>query len=298
MDNGKYLSALQREYLVPKAYNAALRAGAAILEVYGRGRDDYEVNLKRDQTPITLADRLAHQAIKEYLGPTHIPLLSEEGREMRFDERRDWEMFWLVDPLDGTKEFIKGNNEFTVNIALVVNNRPVVGVIYVPYYEKIYFCEKGEGSFMRRGVSADAAAELTYDEVFVGAERLPVYRERTGPVRIAVSRSHKTPETAEVIARLLDKYPDAEVIEQGSSYKFCMLAEGTIDFYPRTSFTYEWDTAAGEIILSDTGGITKSLPDHGKFAYNKESLLNPWFVCHSAAFQQSEQVPICAFADA
>jgi 3'(2'), 5'-bisphosphate nucleotidase len=285
MEDGKYLSAAQREYLVPKAYNAALRAGAAILEVYGRSRDDYEVNLKRDQTPITLADRLAHGAIKDYLGPTHIPLLSEEGREMRFDERRDWEMFWLVDPLDGTKEFIKGNNEFTVNIALVVNNRPVVGVIYVPYYEKIYFCEKGEGSFMKRGVRASAIAEFTYGEVFDSAERLPLYAERTGPVRIAVSRSHKTPETTEIIASLLTEYPDAEVIEQGSSYKFCMLAEGAIDFYPRTSFTYEWDTAAGEIILSDTGGTTKSLPDLGKFAYNKESLLNPWFVCRSAAFQ-------------
>jgi 3'(2'), 5'-bisphosphate nucleotidase len=285
MEDGKYLNAEQREYLVPCAYSAALRAGAAILDVYTRGKADFEVNLKTDQTPITLADRLAHRTIKEYLGPTHIPLLSEEGRQMRFDERRDWEMFWLVDPLDGTKEFIKGNNEFTVNIALVVHNRPVVGIIYVPYYEKIYFCEKGYGSFMKRGIAADATAELTYDEIFAGAEKLPLEKERTGPVRIAVSRSHKTPETAEIIAEMLTKYPDAEVVEQGSSYKFCMLAEGTIDYYPRTSNTYEWDTAAGEIILSDTGGTTKSLPDMGKFAYNKESLLNPWFECRSANFQ-------------
>jgi 3'(2'), 5'-bisphosphate nucleotidase len=284
MEDGKYLNGQQREYLVPRAYTAALRAGAAILDVYGRGKADYEVNLKRDQTPITLADRLAHRVIKEYLGPTHIPMLSEEGREMRFDERRDWEMFWLVDPLDGTKEFIKGNNEFTVNIALILHNRPVIGIIYVPYYEKIYFCEKGEGSFMKRGVRAAAAAEVTYEEVFAGAERLPLKQERTGPVRIAVSRSHQTPETGELVAELREKYPDAEIVEQGSSYKFCMLAEGDIDFYPRTSFTYEWDTAAGEIILSDAGGTTKSLPDLGKFAYNKESLLNPWFVCRSANF--------------
>ena len=284
MEDGKYLSAQQREYLVPKAYNAALRAGAAILDVYKR-KEDYGVDLKRDHSPITLADKLAHTVIKEYLGQTHIPLLSEEGREMRFDERKDWDMFWLVDPLDGTKEFIKGNNEFTVNIALVVNNRPVVGVIYIPYYEKIYFCEKGHGSFMKKDAKPDPDAEFTYAEVFAGAARLPLKKERNTPVRIAVSRSHKTPETMEHIDRLKEKYPAAVLVEQGSSYKFCLLAEGEVDYYPRTSDTYEWDTAAGEIILSDTGGTTKSLPELGKFSYNKESLLNPWFVCRSGSFQ-------------
>jgi 3'(2'), 5'-bisphosphate nucleotidase len=285
MEDGKYLSGAQREYLVPKAYNAALRAGAAILEVYRR-KGEYGIDLKRDLTPITEADRRAHAVIKEYLGPTHIPLLSEEGREMRFDERRDWDMFWMVDPLDGTKEFIKGNNEFTVNIALVVNNRPVIGVIYVPYYEKIYFCEKGHGSFVKTGVVADPAAEFSYGDVFAGAVGLPLRRERNNPLRIAVSRSHKNAETERLVSVMRERFPDAVIVEQGSSYKFCMLAEGDIDYYPRTSNTYEWDTAAGEIILSDTGGTTKSLPDLGKFSYNKESLLNPWFVCRSGWFQE------------
>jgi 3'(2'), 5'-bisphosphate nucleotidase len=283
MENGKYLNEAQRELLVPKAHNAALRAGAVILDVYRR-KGDYDVDLKRDLTPVTEADRKAHAVIKEYLGLTHIPLLSEEGREMRFDERRDWDMFWLVDPLDGTKEFIKGNNEFTVNIALVVNNRPVVGVISVPYFNKIYFCEKGHGSFMKRDVAPDPAAEFSYEEVFAGAVELPLRRERNNPLRIGVSRSHRNDDTERYIADMRERFPDAEVVEQGSSYKFCMLAEGEIDFYPRTSDTYEWDTAAGEIILSDTGGTTKSLPDLGKFAYNKESLLNPWFVCRSGSF--------------
>ncbi len=285
MEDGKYLNAAQREYLVPRAYNAALRAGAAILDVYRR-KGEYGIDLKRDLTPVTEADRMAHAVIKEYLGLTHVPLLSEEGREMRFDERRDWDMFWLVDPLDGTKEFIKGNNEFTVNIALVVNNRPVVGVIYVPYLGKIYFCEKGHGSFMKRDVAPDADAEFTYEEVFAGAVELPLKRERNSPLRIAVSRSHKNPDTERYVAEMRARFPDAVVVEQGSSYKFCLLAEGEIDYYPRTSDTYEWDTAAGEIILSDTGGTTKSLPELGKFAYNKESLLNPWFVCRSGAFQE------------
>ena len=285
MEDGKYLNAAQRELLVPKAYCAALRAGAAILDVY-KHKKDYDIDLKHDLTPITEADRKAHATIKEYLGLTHVPMLSEEGREMRFDERRDWDMFWLVDPLDGTKEFIKGNNEFTVNIALVVNNRPVVGVIYVPYYEKIYFCEKGHGSFMKTGVAPDPAAELSYEEVFAGAVALPLKRERNSPLRIAVSRSHRNADTEPYIEGMRARFPDAEIVEQGSSYKFCMLAEGNIDYYPRTSDTYEWDTAAGEIILSDTGGTTKSLPDLGKFAYNKESLLNPWFVCRSGSFQE------------
>jgi len=286
IENGKYLNAAQREYLVPKAYNAALRAGAAILEVYARKDAGYGIDLKRDLSPITEADIRAHAVIKEYLGHTHVPLLSEEGREMRFDERRDWDMFWLVDPLDGTREFIKGNNEFTVNIALVLNNRPVVGVIYVPYYNKIYFCEKGHGSFMKTDVPPDPAAELTYEGVFDGARSLPLRTERNSPLRIAVSRSHRTPDTELRIEEMRLRHPDAEVVEQGSSYKFCLLAEGTVDYYPRTSDTFEWDTAAGEIILSDTGGTTKSLPELGKFAYNKESLLNPWFECRSAGFQE------------
>ena len=245
MEDGKYLTAAQREYLVPKAYGAAIRAGAAILDVYKSGKG-YDVDLKRDRSPITEADRAAHAVIRGYLGPTHVPLLSEEGREMRFDERKDWDMFWLVDPLDGTKEFIKGNNEFTVNIALVVNNRPVVGVIYVPFYEKIYFCEKGHGSFLKEGVVADHKAEFSYEEVFAGAVGLPLVRERNQPLRIAVSRSHQTPETADYVGKIMAEHPDAQVVEQGSSYKFCLLAEGTVDYYPRTSSTYEWDTAAGE----------------------------------------------------
>ncbi len=285
MEDGKYLNAAAREYLVPKAYNAALRAGAAILDVYRR-RGDYDIDLKEDLSPVTEADRKAHDVIRDYLGPTHVPLLSEEGREMRFDERRDWDMFWLVDPLDGTREFIKGNNEFTVNIALLVNSRPVVGVIYVPYFEKLYFCEKGHGSFVKTGVSPDPGAEFSYEDVFAGAVRLPLRVERNFPLRIAVSRSHRNAETDRHVAALCELHPDAEIVEQGSSYKFCLLAEGGVDYYARTTGTYEWDTAAGEVILSEAGGTTKSLPDLGKFAYNKESLLNPWFVCRSGAFQE------------
>ena len=126
-----------RMYLLPPLFNAAVRAGASIMRVY-KNLDDYDISLKDDKTPITLADRVAHKTIREYLGPTRIPILSEEGRKMRYEERRNWELYWLVDPLDGTVEFIKGNNEFTVNIALMENNVCMGAVIYVPYFEKMY----------------------------------------------------------------------------------------------------------------------------------------------------------------
>ena len=269
-----------RMYLLPPLFNAAVRAGASIMQVY-KNRDDYDISLKSDHTPITVADRLAHKIIREYLGPTRIPVLSEEGREMLYDERRNWELYWLVDPLDGTVEFIKGNNEFTVNIALMENNVCMGAVIYVPYYEKMYVAGRNAGTFLLERVAPDAAADYSYEQIVGGARRLPFAEPSAGPLRVAVSRSHQTAETHEHIARLRERFPDLEVIEQGSSYKFCMLAEGRADYYVRTTQTYEWDTAAGELILAEAGGSTRTLPDGGALRYNEEDLRNPWFVCRS-----------------
>ena len=232
-------------------FNAAVRAGASIMRVY-KNLDDYDISLKDDKTPITLADRVAHKTIREYLGPTRIPILSEEGRKMRYEERRNWELYWLVDPLDGTVEFIKGNNEFTVNIALMENN----------------VCM--------------GAVEYTYDEIVRNWTPLPLAGEgRHDHPRVALSRSHQTPETREHVARLRERHPDLEIVEQGSSYKFCLLAEGRVDYYVRTTHTYEWDTAAGELILAEAGGSTRTLPDGRELLYNEEDLRNPWFVCRS-----------------
>lgn len=269
-----------RTYLLPKVFNAAVRAGAAIMKVY-KNRDDYDISIKSDKTPITVADRLAHQTIREYLGPTRIPILSEEGREMRYEERRNWELFWLVDPLDGTLEFIKGNNEFTVNIALMENNQCVASVVYVPYLSKIYFACRGDGAYVRERILPDDEAAYTYEGVIASAHRLPLEHTAHCRQRVAVSRSHTTEETVRHIEELRRRNPSIEVVEQGSSYKFCLLAEGTVDYYVRTSPTYEWDTAAGELILSEAGGTTRSLPEGGEFLYNKEDLHNPWFVCRS-----------------
>jgi len=269
-----------KRFLFPSLFNAAVRAGAAIMKVY-KHQEDYDISVKSDKTPITVADRLAHTSIKESLGQTRIPILSEEGREMLYDERRNWDLFWLVDPLDGTVEFIKGNNEFTVNIALMENNVCVASAVYVPYLEKMYMADKGAGSFLKTGVAPDADAAYTYGDIMAGRRRLPLVDCANTRQRIAVSRSHQTPETAEYVAAARRHYPDAEVVEQGSSYKFCLLAEGAVDYYVRTTHTYEWDTAAGELILSEAGGYTRSLPANESFGYNKEDLHNPWFVCKS-----------------
>lgn len=269
-----------KRFLLPHLFNAAVKAGAAIMKVY-KNSDDYDIGVKSDKSPITVADRLAHKAIKDSLGATRIPILSEEGREMLYDERRNWDLFWLVDPLDGTVEFIKGNNEFTVNIALMENNECVASVVYVPYLEKIYIACRGAGSFVKRGVAPDPQACYSYDDIETGRERLPLSGAAGERPRIAVSRSHQTPETGEYVREALRRCPDAEVVEQGSSYKFCLLAEGSVDYYVRTTRTYEWDTAAGELILSEAGGSARSLPDGEAFRYNKEDLSNPWFVCRS-----------------
>lgn len=266
-----------REYLLPEQFNAAVRAGAAIMKIY-KNSDDYDISLKSDHTPITIADRMAHNTIKEALGSTRIPILSEEGRSMLYDERKNWELFWLVDPLDGTVEFIKGNNEFTVNIALMENNICISAIVYVPYRHKIYIAERGRGAWVIEDVVPDAAAAFTYDDIHANIEPLPLKSTRHDTFRVAVSRSHQTTETHEHIATLRATHPNLEIVEQGSSYKFCLLAEGTVDYYIRTSTTSEWDTAAGELILMEAGGSTYAYPTGETLSYNKESLDNPWFV--------------------
>ena len=242
--------------------------------------EGYNIEVKSDNTPLTIADRLAHNKIKEVLGETRIPVLSEEGREMVYDERKNWEMFWLIDPLDGTVEFIKRNNEFTVNIALIYNNVCVGSVVYVPYLGKAYFAEKGHGAMLIENIAPSEEADYACDYIREHAKALPLSTEAHEKFRIAVSRSHQTAETAEYIEKMRTSHPDIEVVEQGSSYKFCLLAEGSIDYYPRTTHTYEWDTAAAELILTEAGGLVRSLPDHQPLRYNKENLHNPWFECH------------------
>lgn len=268
-----------REHLLAQCFNAAVKAGAAILKIY-HNKDDYDISLKSDKTPITMADRVAHNTIKEHLGPTRIPVLSEEGREMLYDERRNWELFLLVDPLDGTVEFINETNEFTVNIALLADNECIASVLYVPYYNKMYLALKGKGAYLVRDIVPDENPSYDRKEIESRVERLPLADSNHTGFKVAISRSHQTDETHQRIAQIKAQHPDLEVIEQGSSYKFCMLAEGNIDYYIRTTNTYEWDTAAGELILAEAGGKTLSFPDGEPLKYNKPDLKNPWFEAH------------------
>ena len=158
---------------------------------------------------------------------------------MLYDERRNWELFWLVDPLDGTVEFIKGNNEFTVNIALMENNICISSVVYVPYHNKIYIAERGRGAWVMHDVAPDSEASYTYDDIHANIVRLPLADSAHTNYRVAVSRSHQTPETHTHIDHLRREHPNLEIIEQGSSYKFCLLAEGVVDYYIRTTTTSE-----------------------------------------------------------
>lgn len=273
----------QTDFLLINACNAAIRAGACILDIY-TGDAALDFDLKSDHTPITVADRESHELIKQYLSQTRIPLLSEEGRDLLYEERRNWDLFWMVDPLDGTKEFLKGNGEFTVNIALMCDNEPVMGIVYVPYIRKFYFALKGKGAYLKRDVRPDREASFDLTQIWSDAVRLPLRERGNDPIRIAVSRSHNTPETFEHVERIRSVHSGAEIVEQGSSYKFCMLAEAEVEVYVRTSDTYEWDTAAGEVILSEAGGSVESLRDGSGIQYNKVSLHNPHFICRSKYF--------------
>ncbi|MFI3268797.1 MAG: 3'(2'),5'-bisphosphate nucleotidase CysQ [Rikenellaceae bacterium] len=267
--------------LLTQSVNAAIRAGAAIMEIYNRNEECKVERLKSDKTPLIAADRAAHIAIKEALGKSRIPILSEEGREMEYHERQSWEMFWLVDPLDGTVEFINRSGEFTVNIALIYNGEVVSSVIYAPSLRRLHFAGVRYGAYRLDDVAAVADSRLTYHTIMASAVRLPIVTQCNDRQRVAVTRSHKNSATYEHLDRLRSEGCDFDVIEQGSSYKFCLLAEGVVDYYVRTSDTYEWDTAAGSLILSEAGGVVTALGG-GDFGFNRADLRNPHFFAKSA----------------
>jgi len=236
----------------------ARRAGEAILAVYAR---DFDVETKADDSPPTHADLAAHRIIVEGLHALapQIPVLSEEAAGIAWEQRRAWTRYWLVDPLDGTREFVKKNGEFTVNIALVEGHRPVLGVVYAPVFDYLLHAEAGQGAWLRQD-GGDLA--------------LSVRRPATSPLRVAASRSHLDARTA----AFLDRLGEAERHGLGSSLKFCRIAEGRVDVYPRFGPTSEWDTAAAQCVLEAAGGAVLRL-DGTPLDYNrKDSLLNPDFI--------------------
>lgn len=259
------------------AVKAALEAGTEILKIYNDPLADFGIERKADNSPLTIADKKAHEIIVTFLETTSFPILSEEGRDVDYDIRKNWVSAWIVDPLDGTKEFIKRNGEFTVNIALVTNGIPVLGVIYLPVKKVLYFGGEMTGAFRSENIVTAENFE-NIDELINYSERLPLIRREKDECVIVASRSHLTMETEEYIQTMKLKYPSVKLISSGSSIKICLVAEGSADVYPRFAPTMEWDTAAGHAIAKaadmEIYQAGKEIPLH----YNKKDLLNPWFI--------------------
>jgi 3'(2'), 5'-bisphosphate nucleotidase len=269
-----------------KAIRAAIEAGEAILEIY---EQDFEVETKSDNSPLTAADKASHRIIVEALAGTPYPVLSEESTTVAYDDRKGWSTYWLVDPLDGTKEFIKKNGEFTVNIALVDNGVPVAGIVYVPV-EGILYLGTAEGA-----VKVQDCPGKSVEEILATAEPCRVSGRPSSPLRVVASKSHCNDETRRFIAGLEQVYGEVELVSRGSSLKLCMIADGSADIYPRIAPTMEWDTAAAHaVVVAAGGGVFEFSADltvqaycsepqsEGEvpvpLRYNKENLLNPYFV--------------------
>lgn len=271
---------LQRElidYLLIKACNAAIIGAKEIMRLYVSD-EIFDINYKADSTIITEADRVSHQAIKSYLSQTRVPLLSEEGRNMQYEERYSWDLYWLVDPLDGTREFVKRNDEFVVSIALMSEAQPLFGVILQPATGKLYFSDPDRGAYLIED-SLNFDNELKINEIFTLARKLQREPWKRGDkLRVAITRSHMTRETEDFISKLNENHLDIEVINCGSSIKFCYIAENIADIYFRFTSLYDWDLAAGVVIAGSVGAVTKHL-NGSPLTFNKQTLeIEPFIV--------------------
>jgi len=261
---------LKDEYIL--AIEASIAAGKVIMEIYQK---DFQIDFKNDNSPLTEADTAANAVIMEFLNPTEIPIISEENKQISYAIRKNWSSCWIVDPLDGTKEFIKKNDEFTVNIALVKNGLPEFGVIFAPATGMLYFGEVATQKAFKINVNNWLHSDS--DILKEAAEIKP--RIESNTIRIVGSRSHMNQETLDFVEKIkLENRKEIEMVSIGSSLKFCLVAEGSADFYPRFAPTMEWDTAAGQAICKAVG--LKILDTHTnlEMSYNKENLLNSYFL--------------------
>lgn len=255
------MSDLQAEELIQPVRDIAAEAGAVIMEVY---RNLDTVQTKSDGSPVTEADHRAHRVITDRLRELTpgTPILSEESAQAPYAERRHWSEFWLVDPLDGTREFINQRGEFTVNIALIRGGAPALGVVGIPAWNAFYWGDGDQACRQRDGGEP---------------ERIHVAHYRAGTPRVVASRSHASPETSEFIEKVKQARGDCELKSMGSALKICLVAEGEADVYPRLGPTSEWDIAAAHSVLHAAGGVLATARGEA-IRYNKESVLNPWFV--------------------
>lgn len=260
---------------------SAAQAGKEVLSIYNE--DDYDVKLKGDNSPLTRADIASHQIIKEKLTSAfpNLPLMSEEGKDIPYEERSTWDKYICIDPLDGTKEFIKKNGEFTLNLALIKKNKAIVGLIYIPVKDILYFGGKEIGAYR---VEDFSSINIESESLIVPQEnihQLPLRDLANDTLTIVGSRSHMNEETKQFIKDLKIKYKNINFISAGSSLKLCLIAEGTADIYPRFAPTMEWDTAAGQAIVEGAGGKVVVYGKGTPMIYNKDNIVNPWFIAMS-----------------
>lgn len=261
-----------------QAIIAAVLGGDEILEIYNT---DFSVEIKEDKSPVTKADKKANEIIKSTLQHFNIPILSEEEEQEDYSVRKHWKQLWIIDPLDGTKEFVKRNGEFTVNIALIEDNAPILGVIYSPVFKDIYFSAKGIGAFKVNRHDfipfIDEIKKSSLEDIFRVAKKLPIVSARKNYVVVA-SRSHMSSETYYHIENVKHHHKNVEIVSTGSSIKLCWVAEGIADEYPRFGPTMEWDTAAGHAILKESGCELVDFKTNEPMLYNREIMLNNWFI--------------------
>ena len=243
---------------ISKINNIVYDAGTAILDIYNTS---FEVEIKSDDSPLTQADKNSHLVIELGLNALfpNIPILSEEGRDIPYSERKKWDMFWLIDPLDGTKEFVKRNGEFTVNIALIKDNYPIFGSVYAPFTKELFWASNGLGAWKSINNKKD----------------IPIIVSKSNKkTRIVISRSHPN----EKVTDYINQYKEYELIRMGSSLKLCCIADGRADIYPRLGPTSEWDIGAAQCIVEQAGGSVLEYPSNNRLRYNKENILNPFFI--------------------
>ncbi|GEQ87216.1 3'(2'),5'-bisphosphate nucleotidase CysQ [Patiriisocius marinistellae] len=263
------------QQLLETAIKAAIDGGKAILKIYVT---DFEVLSKDDASPLTQADKNANDIINRYLVDTKIPIISEENKQLAYEERKDWSRCWIVDPLDGTKEFVKRNGEFTVNIALVENGNPILGVIYVPVTKELYYTTADARNAMKATLVSEE--EDTIESILNNAEIISpseISVDENFVIKIVGSRSHLNDETKQFISEI-EKNNTVEIVSKGSSLKFCLVAEGAAHIYPRYAPTMEWDTAAGQAICQAADVQVIDNETKTPLKYNKENLLNPYFL--------------------
>lgn len=269
---------MSKKKLLEIAINAALDAGKETLKYYN---EELDVVIKDDNSPLTLADLESNKVIMDYLADTDLPILSEEEKIVAFEEREKWGNFWLIDPLDGTKEFINKRSEYTINIALIRKGIPVMGVVYAPVLRVLYYGMENFGSFKISIEENQSVEEILKTSKKLSAQSLHK------KLRIVASRSHLSEETKDFIKSLEKHHAVKDSESYGSSLKLCMVAEGKADIYPRLGPTMEWDTAASHAVVIYAGSVVIEAEKAGPLMYNKENLLNPYFIVYNPALDKT-----------